>query len=313
MVHARPRSRRAVEAVAFRPPRALGVLTGGAFTVWAVVVAAVAASVALASAVETKTFVAWIVAGTLALAALTFAHWTYALVTLDYIIDKNTLTIRWGFRRVIVPIDAIQRMVPGRTLDEPRVRGQNWWGCHIGSADVKRIGFTLFYSTHRAPEELLYVVTTGESYAITVLDQAAFAEEIQARARVATAEEPHPQRSSATGLAALPFWRDRVATTTAALSVLAGAVLFGYVYSQYPGLPDVIQLNFPALGGIVRVGDKSELLRIVYLGLGVLAVNTTLGIFLHARERAAGLWMLASGGMLQCVLLAAAILALERS
>lgn len=312
-MHARPRPRRAVEAVAFRPPRALGILTGGAFAVWAAGVAALAADMALTSSVETKSFLAWAVAAVLALAALAFANWTYSLVTLDYIIDDNALTIRWGFRRVTVPIDAIQRMVPGRTLDEPRIRGLNWWGCHIGSADVKRIGYTLFYSTHRAPEETLYVVTSEESYAITVLDQAAFAEEIQARARVATAEEPHPQRSSATGIAALPFWRDRVATTTAALSALAGAVLFGYVYSQYPGLPDVIQLNFPALGGIVRVGDKSELLRIVYLGLGVLAVNSLLGVLLHARERAAGLWMLASGGMLQCVLLAAAIFAFERS
>lgn len=312
-MHARPRSRRAIEAVAFRPPRALGVIAGGAFTVWAAVVAAAAANIALASGVETKTFLAWVAAGGLGLVALLFANWTYALVSLDYIIDANTLTIRWGFRRVIVPIDTIQRMVPGRTLDEPRVRGLNWWGCHVGHADVKRIGYTLFYSTHRAPEELLYVVTTEESYALTVLDQAAFAEEIQARARVATAAEPHPQRSSATGIAALPFWRDRVATTTAAVSALVGAVLFGYVYSQYPGLPDVIQLNFPALGGIVRVGDKSELLRIVYLGLGVLGVNTALGVLLHARERAAGLWLLASGGMLQCVLLAAAIVAFAKS
>ncbi len=312
-MHARPRSRRAIEAVAFRPPRALGVIAGGAFTVWAAVVAAAAANIALDSGVETKTFLAWVAAGGLGLVALLFANWTYALVSLDYIIDANTLTIRWGFRRVTVPIDTIQRMVPGRTLDEPRVRGLNWWGCHVGHADVKRIGYTLFYSTHRAPEELLYVVTTEESYALTVLDQAAFAEEIQARARVATAAEPHPQRSSATGIAALPFWRDRVATTTAAVSALVGAVLFGYVYSQYPGLPDVIQLNFPALGGIVRVGDKSELLRIVYLGLGVLGVNTALGVLLHARERAAGLWLLASGGMLQCVLLAAAIVAFEKS
>lgn len=312
-MHTRPRSRRAIEAVAFRPPRALGVIAGGAFTVWAAAVAAAAANIALDSGVETRTFLAWVASGGLGLVALLFANWTYALVSLDYIIDANTLTIRWGFRRVIVPIDAIQRMVPGRTLDEPRVRGLNWWGCHVGHADVKRIGYTLFYSTHRAPEELLYVVTTEESYALTVLDQAAFAEEIQARARVATAAEPHPQRSSATGIAALPFWRDRVATTTAAVSALVGAVLFGYVYSQYPGLPEVIQLNFPALGGIVRVGDKSELLRIVYLGLGVLGVNTLLGVLLHARERAAGLWLLASGGMLQCVLFAAAIIAFEKS
>lgn len=312
-MHARSRSRHSVEPVAFRPPRALGVITGGAFTAWATIGAGAAAHVALGSGVEAKTFFAWLAAAVLGLLALVFANWTYALVTLDYIIDGSALTLRWGFRRVTVPIDTIQRMVPGRTLDEPRIAGLNWWGCHVGSADVKRIGYTLFYSTHTTPNELLYVVTTEESYALTVLDQAAFAEEIQARAGLATATEPHPQRSSATGLAALPFWRDRIATTAAGLSALAAAVLFGYVYVRYPGLPDVIELSFPALGGIVRVGDKSELLRIVYLGLGILGVNTIAGILLHARERAAGLWLLASGGMLQCVLLAAAMVAFERS
>src|SRR5512140_2896344 len=176
----------------------------------------------------------------------------------------------WGFREVVIPIDTVQRMVPGRTLDEPKVEGLNWWGCHIGAADMKRIGYTLFYSTHSTPDELLYVVTTEESYALTVLNQAAFAEAIQARAGLATASEPHPQRSSATGIAALPFWRDRIATTAAALSALAGVILFGYVYAEYPGLPAVIQLSFPALGGIIRVGDKGEILHIVYLGVGIL-------------------------------------------
>jgi hypothetical protein len=214
---------------------------------------------------------------------------------------------------VTIPIETVQRMVPGRTIDEPGLRGLTWWGCHVGSADVRRIGYTLFYSTHGSPEELLYVVTTDESYALTVLDQAGFAEEIQARAALGPTFEPHLQRSSATGLAALPFWRDRVAIAAAAVSVLAGVALCGYVYSQYPGLPSVIQLNFPSLGGIVRVGDKSELLRIAYLGLAILAANLAVGIGVHARERAAGLWLLASSGMLQVVLLAAAIVAFERS
>jgi len=312
-VHAGPRSRRPLATVGFRPPRALGVITGGAFAVWAASGTAVSASIALNAGAEAKTFLAWLAVAVLGILALVFANWTYALFSLDYIIDANALTLRWGFRRVTVPIDTIQRMVPGRTLDEPRIEGLNWWGCHVGSADMKRIGYTLFYSTHSTPEELLYVVTTEESYALTVLDQAAFAEEIQSRAGFATASEPHPQRSSATGIAALPFWRDRIATTAAGLSALTGMVLFGYVYTQYPHLPAVIQLSFPALGGIVRVGDKGEILHIVYLGLGILSVNTLLGIVVHARERAAGLWLLASGGMLQCVLLAAAVVAIERS
>jgi hypothetical protein len=313
LVHSRSRPGRPLEPLAVQPPRALGVIVGGALAAWALILAGLAARVALSSEVEFKTFLAWLVTAVLALLALVFAHWTYSLATLSYEIGPGALVIRWGFRRVIIPVETIQRMVPGRTLDEPHIEGMNWWGCHIGSADVRRIGYTLFYSTHSTAEELLYIVTTEESYALTVVDQAAFAEEIQARAALGPTFEPHLQRSSATGVAALPFWSDRVATSAAAISVAAAAVLLGYIFSQYPDLPSVIKLNFPELGGIVRVGDKSALLRIGYLGAGILGVNLTLGILLHARERAAGLWLLASGGMLQGVLLAAAVVAFERS
>ena len=199
-MHPGPRSRRPLGSVIVRPPRALGVIVGGGLAAWSFVSAALAVQAGIGAEAEFKTFLAWLVGAVLLLLGLLFANWTYALWALSYIIDRETLTIRWGFREVVIPIDTIQRMVPGRTLDEARVEGLNWWGCHVGSADVKRIGYTLFYSTHGSPDELLYIVTTEESYALTVLDQAMFAEEVQARAALAPVLTHH-QRSAATGIA----------------------------------------------------------------------------------------------------------------
>ena len=311
-MHAGTRARRKLDPVAFRPPRALGVIVGGGLTAWALVAAFITARIAIDAGAEFKTFLAWVVVALFILLGLAFANWTYSVLTLSYLIDRDTLTIRLGFRQIVVPIDAIQRMVPGRTLDEAKVDGLNWWGCHVGSADVKRMGYTLFYSTHSNPEELLYLVTNAEAYALTVLDQAAFAEEIQARAALGPVE-PHVQRSESTGLAALPFWRDHVALIAAGLGGIACAVLGGFVFASYPGLPQVVELSFPALGGVVRVGDKAELLRIVYLGVGILAINTVAGVALHAMERAAGLWLVASSGILQVILLGAALVAFSRA
>ncbi|HEX6030344.1 MAG TPA: PH domain-containing protein [Tepidiformaceae bacterium] len=308
-----PRPAVGTRSAVFRPPRALGVIVGGGFSAWAFVAAFLALSVSVGAPAEFKTFLGWAFGAAMLLLGLVFLNWTLSVGTLAYVLDDDTLTIRWGFRRVIIPIESIQRMVPGRTLDEPRIDGLNWWGCHVGSADVKRLGFTIFYSTHNAPEELLYVVTTDESYGLTVVDQAAFAEEVQGRAIIGATAGVHPQRSAASGVAAIPFWRDCVAITAVALSALAAAILCGYVYNEYPGLPNVIRLSFPDLGGVVRVGDKGELLHIAWLGAGVLVVNSILGIAFHARERAAGIWLIASGGMLQLVLLAAAISAFHRA
>jgi len=272
----------------------------------------VAVRLAASSAVEFKTFLAWFAAAVLFIVAGGFFYWTISLASLRYVIGDGALTIVWGARRVIIPVNSIQRIVPGRTLEEPRVSGLNWWGCHIGSAEVKRVGFTLFYSTHGTPDELLYLVTTDESYALTVHDQAAFAEQVQGRVSVALAA-PTVQRSEATGIASLPVWRDRAAITALVVSAVMTAALWAYLFWVYPGLPSVLQLSFPDPGAVVRVGSRSALLAPAYLGAGILAVNTAVGIAIHARERAAGLWLLASGGLLQGVLLAAAIIAVQGS
>lgn len=311
-MHPGSRARRPLDPVDVRPPRALGVIIGGAFTACALLFALLLLRVAIGAPAEFKTFLAWVVAGGLAVLAALFANWTYALFSLRYTIDRDTLTLSWGFRDIVIPIDSIQRMVPGRTLDEAHVQGLNWWGCHIGSAEVKRVGYTLFYSTHSSPDELLYVVTSEEAYALTILNQAGFAEEVQARAALGPVEQ-HIHRSQATGIAAFPFWRDRVALAAVGLSALCCAVLCGYVFARYPGLPSVVQLSFPDLGGVIRVGDKSELLRVAYVGASLFVLNSVLGLAVHARERAAGLWLLASGGMLQAVLLAAAVIAFQRA
>jgi hypothetical protein len=290
----------------------MGVIVGGAATLWAGGLAITSAAVAWGAPAEFKTFLAWLAAGVLGVLALVFLHWAYCIATLSYVVGRDALTITWGFRRVVVPVESIQRMVPGRTVDETRVEGLNWWGCHVGVADVRRIGYTIFYSTHSSPDELLYVVTDGEAYALTVSDQAGFAEAIQARASLGPLDFAI-HRAVATGMAALPFWRDRAALVAAGLAAAACALLAGYVFANYPGLPDVVQINYPDLGGIVRIGDKSELLRVAQVGFGILVVNAILGILLHSRERAAGLWLLGTAGILQVVLLAAAIAAFERA
>lgn len=307
-----PRTAIDYDGTVFRPPRALGAITGGGIAAWAAALALICVAIAWDAPAEFSTFLAWLAAAVLAVVALAFFHWTYSLATLSYIVTRDSLVITWGFRRVVIPVENIQRMVPGRTVDHPHVDGVNWWGCHIGLADVRRIGYTLFYSTHSADDELLYVVTDGEAYALTVIDQAAFAEAIQARAALGPLDYSM-HRAVATGMAALPFWRDHVAVIAASVAGVACAALAGYVFATYPGLPNVVQIAYPDLGGIVRVGDKSEFLRITQIGFGILLLNVVLGVLVHSRERAAGLWLLGSAAILQGILLVAAVAAFQQA
>lgn len=294
-----------------RPPRALGVITGGFLAGWAALVGSLAVGLAWGAPPEWKTFLAWTAAAAAFGLVALFLAWTLSLASLAYELSDDALIIRWGLRRVIVPLDSVQRLIPGRTLEAPDIEGLNWWGCHIGHAEVPRVGYVLFFSTHSSPDELLYVVTDGECYGLTVADQAAFAEAVESRRALAPVGELS-HRAVAAGMAAMPFWRDRAALAWAGTLLVAAAGVAGYVFVRYPSLPDVVRLAFPESGGLVRVGPKDELLRIAYLAAGIGACNAVLGVLVHARERASGLWLLAGGALLQGVLAAAAVAAIER-
>ena len=312
MVHAGAHARHVVSGDAFYPPRALGVIVGTGFAFWSGFIAVVAAAVAIGAEVEIKTFLAWTVAAVFGALALVFGWWTAALVRLAYVIDDDALTIRWGGRRIVVPIADIQRVVPGRTLDQAHVRGLNWWGCHVGIGEVRRIGRTLFFATHGSPEDNVYVVTPERAYALTVDDQAAFAEAYATRMIVGM-PPVEPQRAESHGVGALALWRDAPALGWLATGLIGCAALAAYVFAQYPDLPAIVELNFPESGGIVRVGERSELLRIAFAGIGIVAANAALGFFVHLRERAAAIWLISSAALLQAVLLGAAIVAIARA
>ena len=296
----------------FRPPRTLGVIVGGGFTLWAAFIALVAAGVASGAAVEFKTFIGWTLVAVLAAIAAQFAWWTFGLARLAYEINDEALRIRWGVGDVVIPIADIQRVVPGGKLDEAQIRGLNWWGCHVGLGRVRRIGRTLFFATEGAPEDCVYVVTSTRAYALTVADQAAFAAAC-ARRLIVGLEPLEQQHVEARGLAALPFWRDNTARFALALTIVGLGVVAGFIYAQYPDLSPIVKIDFPETSGIVRVGEKSELLHISAVAGGVALINTVLGFAVHSRERAASVWLFASAALLQAVLLGAAVTAFERA
>ena len=312
MVHPGTRAGGVVDADTFRPPRALGVIVGGAFTVWAAFIALVAGVLAGGAAVEPTTFLAWVVVALFAGVALLFGWWTLGVARLAYQIDDDALRIRWAGGEVVVPVVDIQRVVPGRTVGEESVTGLNWWGCHIGRGVASSLGPTLFFATHNRPEDNVFVVTPGRTYGLTVPDQVAFAEACSRRLIVGF-EPGEPQRSEPKGFSLLPLWRDGDVLFVFSLVLVGLGVLGGFLFTQYPDLPALVQIDFPKSTGIVRVGERSELLRIGAVGGGIVAVNLALGFILHARERAAGLWLLASAALIQAVLLGAAIVAFERA
>lgn len=295
----------------FKPPRAIGSLVGGGLAAWCFALTVALVSRGLMQDVSLGVISLYVVATIFFLLGLLFAYWTYSLAALRYVLDRNALTIVWGDIRQLVPMSQIERLVPGRELENPQVAGVSWMGHHVGRATVEGgIGDTLFYSTHRSPEDLLYVVTAEQSYAVSVEDEVAFAEAVQAQQRLGSLVAV-PQTPDRLYLAAQPFWEDRIAQTLALAAAAVFFAMFAYVYQQYPGLSQSIELSFPQLDGVTRVGSKSELLKLPITGVGLLAVNLAVGFVAHSWERMVGYVLLLAAIGAEGILLAAAIIALN--
>lgn len=295
----------------FRPSRAIGSLFGGGLAAWCFIVALALVVRGLTQDISLGIISLYVAASVFFFIGLLFAYWTYSLGTLRYTLDRNALTITWGDIRQMVPMSQIERLVPGRELPNPHVAGVSWLGHHIGHAQVEGgIGDTLFYSTHRSPADLLYIVTANQSYAVSIDDEVAFAEAVQAQQRLGSLVAV-PQAPDRLYLAAQPFWEDRAAQALALAAFATFFAMFAYVYQQYPSLPQSIALSFPQLNGVTRVASKDELLKIPMTGVGLLLLNLGLGFVAHSWERMVGYVLLLAAIGAEGILLAAAIIALH--
>ena len=292
---------------AFRPPGTTGTLYGLAVSLFALVAGGLLLYQGLTMAAQLAQILPLLAGTLLLLIGLLFAYWTWGCSSLRYVVDRNALSIRWGNVQQIVPLANIEKLIPAGA-GAVQIEGVNWKGHHIGRGDVPDIGEVLFYSGHRFPNEVLYVVTPSEAYGISVPDHVFFAQTVQSnQSRGPLFEQRQAVRRW--GIAAQSFWLDPVARILTLVMVGAFIAVLGYVLDMYPGLSQSVPLRFPSLGGVVRVADKSELLDIPRSAFGFLAVDIVLAALLHSWERMVGYVLLLAGIAIQAMLLVAAIVA----
>ena len=224
--------------------------------------------------------------------ALVFAFWAYSCYTMHYAVDRNGLTIGWGTLKHFIPMERIEGLSLGRGEDRPSLWGLSWPGLHVGRG---RVGGkeALFYSTHRSPEEILYVRTSATTYAVSPQDPPRFIAEVERFKRATKRGGAESVQRDIVG--GHPIWADRVAQWLALAAILINLGLWGYVFAIYPDLSPVIKIGFPPVGEL-KDHPRSEILWIPAAALGVLAVNLIAGLAFQWRERAAT-YLLLSGSV----------------
>jgi hypothetical protein len=271
---------------------------------------ALALALAIRGALRGVTFAAFggdLIALLLLVLAAVFAYWSYCVYTLRYLVDDDALVVIWGLVRNVIPVDQIDRIVLGRRFRTPRISGITWPGCQVGRGYVDSLGQVLFYSTHRAPADLVYVITREATFGLSLADARGMARAIQ------TAQE-HPRRTDRPSViyGALPLQallRDRRVLILGGAALIAFLIGVGYLASRYKGLPLNVAFSYPPTDGPQRIGKRTELARLPLTAFLWLLAGFALAAWSHSRLRAVAYSLLAGTLFAECLYALASIAA----
>lgn len=291
-----------------RPARSTGTAVGVAICAVALAVALALLLRALGWPTSFPRFVAYAGAAMMAAVAATFAFWTYACITMRYLVDGQGVSVRWGPVSHRIAVGSITGVSRGRGEERPRIRGVGWPGYHVGRGDVAGLGETLFFSTHRDPEELVYLKTDQVAYAFSPSDPDRFVSAVE-RARKTGGEDTSAPLVDRGMMAAHPMWHDRVAQALVAGAVLLNAALWAFVLAVFPDLSNEITIEFPPIGDIATLQSRDEVLQIPLTASALLLANLLGALLLHPRERAATYLLLSGSVFFQAVFWVAAVVA----
>ncbi len=294
-----------------RPYRTTGTLVGAGASLGALALAAALLIKVTDWPISFPQFLGYLGAGSLVALGGLFAFWAYGCLSLRYTLDRGGLTIIWGPLKHHVSIDRIQKLVAGRGEQRPKAGGLGWWGYHIGRGQAEGLGRVLFFSTHRAPEDLVYVQTADATYALSPQDPARFIEQTQRLRSTSGAGQPETRPAVDRNLiAAHPIWADRVAQGLAVAAVVLNLALWGFLFAAYPDLNNEITIEFPPIGDIATLHSRHDIFKIPGTATAFLGVNLLAGLGFEWTERAAGYLFLSGAVFFQALFWIAAVIAI---
>lgn len=259
----------------FPPAKRVGLLFHGIVLVVLIVVTAWAVFY-LSNASAGLPFVVFLVAAILAFAPIPFLSYrAYALFRAQYILDRNSLELRWGLRNEVIPLSDIEWVRPVEDLTKPLASPPlSTPGAILGFHRHHDLGVVEFLASAR--RHLLLVATSKRVYAISPGDPSDFLETF-ARAVELGSLRTTKSKSRYPSFVITEAWESGLVRFEWLAAVFLNLGLAAWVSLLIPSLPGV------ALG--LRPGQAAQVVPSVQLVLIPL-----LSIFLSLLGWATGLF-----------------------
>lgn len=220
---------------------------------------------------------------------------TWIAFTLEYWLDRNSLTVRCADVRETLPFGALHQMVLGGGQAGATSAWRNWPSQFVRVKPPAEGGVTALASL--PPERWLLLEGDGGAWALTPADEQAFATALQQRVRAGA--------MAGTTAGAIRYERrfdpanllnvDRLGAILIALGLL-GALIVGVVYMvRFPSLPDVLTVRFTGEGLPEVVREKQSLVVLPLLALLAWGVNGLGGMLMAGRRQISAAYLLWGG------------------
>lgn len=205
----------------------------------------------------------------------------YALRNASYVIEREGLRLRWGLRRVQIPMDEILWAHLASDLKKPvHLPTVRWPGAVLGTrrqADHVEMEFLCSESSN-----LVLIAASGRSYAISPVQPEAFIHSFERFIEMGSLS-PLPAVSIYPVILARQIWEDRVGRALLFGGLWMGIVLLVWVSLLIPSRQQVY-LGFRPDGS---PGDQVPAPRLFLLPMVnsfFLVANTVVGLFLFRQE-----------------------------
>lgn len=251
-------------------------------------------------------FVIFLVVAILAFVPIPFlAYRAYALYRAKYILDRNSLELRWGLRNEIIPLSDIEWVRPVDDLTRPLASPPlSTPGAILGFQRHRDLGVVEFLASAR--RQLLLVATPKRVYAISPADASNFLETF-ARAVELGSLRPTPSKSLYPTFVITQAWESGLARFEWLATIFLNLGLVAWVSLLIPSMQGVALGSQPDQPAQVVPAVQLVLVPVVSIFLNLLGWAAGLFYYRWPKWRNLSMLLWASGVLSSLVFLIAVV------
>ena len=221
---------------------------------------------------------------------------TWMAFTLEYWIDRNAVTINWGNRQQIIPLNKIERIIEGGFEDLSQARWYHWPMPYMRSARTLGLSNLQLFATTSLAESLIF--DTGEAvFAISPQKPEQFLEIVQQRYRLGSVAPGHVRQVQTEGENPI-FGYGFAGAVLLGVGFMGVLALFGLLMMRFPDLPEMLPFHYNSEGIPDLERSKSALFILPAVGLLAWLINGLGGMWMVARKEWLGAYMLWGGSII---------------